>query len=598
MARITEASKQAVLNRLDAVAVMEDYLRLEKKSGRYWGLCPFHHEKTSSFTVDPDRKLYYCFGCHKGGDIISFIMEMDKLSYAETLERLARRFGIELAYEGGGDYRRDTEAEQHLEALAELYRRVAASFHHLLMEKPEGEAAKHYILDRGIHIETIKDFRLGYSPQDRSWLFGFLSKKGGFSQEFLAASGLFSKKYPKSAFFSGRLMFPITDRQGRTVAFGGRILSGDGPKYINSVETELFKKGRNLFALDCALPGIRSSKTAVLAEGYMDVLALHQAGVRNTVAPLGTAFTDEQARLLKRWADSVILMLDTDDAGQTAVAKAVLVCRKNGLACSVAIPPWKEDDAPKDPAEILQKYGAQALQNVIKNSILDYNYLLSRSRVLTNDKARRTAFLFPYLAALDSEVTRDSCIGMLADEFGVDRRAVWDDYSRYAAGEGRSGSKPELQDQGAPPVAPPRMNGELYLLTAIFLNPGFFKELRAKLGAADLEDHYAKELFIVLEEWFRTTEQPGISPPFSALEDGGLKDFVMRRSAEGAFANPEQIVHDGIARLQNRILERRRAEIVRQLRISGANGRKQDDLLAEKMYVDSELTRLNKETDE
>ena len=305
MARITEASKQAVLNRLDAVAVMEDYLRLEKKSGRYWGLCPFHHEKTSSFTVDPDRKLYYCFGCHKGGDIISFIMEMDKLSYAETLERLARRFGIELAYEGGGDYRRDTGAEQHLEALAELYRRVAASFHHLLMEKPEGEAAKHYILDRGIHIETIKDFRLGYSPQDRSWLFGFLSKKGGFSQEFLAASGLFSKKYPKSAFFSGRLMFPITDRQGRTVAFGGRILSGDGPKYINSVETELFKKGRNLFALDCALPGIRSSKTAVLAEGYMDVLALHQAGVRNTVAPLGTAFTDEQARLLKCWTPTM-----------------------------------------------------------------------------------------------------------------------------------------------------------------------------------------------------------------------------------------------------------------------------------------------------
>jgi DNA primase len=580
MARITEASKQAIFDRLDAVEVAGDYLRLEQKGGRYWGLCPFHHEKTPSFTVDPDRKLYYCFGCHKGGTIIDLIMEMDKLSFAETLERLARRFGVELIYEG--DYRRDTEKERRSEALAELYRRVALTFHHFLMETPQGAAAKQYIINREISAETINAFNLGYSPQDRSWLFGFLSKKG-FSRDFLAESGLFSQKYPGSAFFSGRLMFPITDRQGRTVAFGGRILSGDGPKYLNSAETELFKKGKNLFALDIALPGIRTSKTAVLAEGYMDVLALHQAGLRNAVAPLGTAFTDDQARLLKRWAEQVVLALDADEAGQNAAVKAVLACRRNGLACFVTVPPGGEA---KDPAEILQKNGAEALQNFVKSSILDFDYLLSKSRALNTGKSEAAVFLFPYLAALDSEVSRDSCIGLMADEFGVSSRAVREDYDRYAVGEPRKALAESVTTDD-----PPRMNGELYLMTAVFLHPDFFRGLRSKLSAEDLEDRHARELFIVLEEWFR--KQAGGDPPFSALDDRRLKDFVMKRGVEGAFSNPERIVRDSIARLRAKKLERRRKEIVRELRSPGLQGEQQGDLLAEKLSIDSELTGLD-----
>jgi DNA primase len=572
---------------------VEDYVRLEKKGGRYWGLCPFHHEKTPSFTVDPERKLYYCFGCHKGGTVVDFLMEMDKLSYVEALENLAKRFGIQLVYEAGA-WAPDTERQNRLEALAELYRRVSVSFHHLLMKKPEGEQAKNYILGRGMTLETINRFRLGYSPADRGWLFRFLSGKGGFSEEFLASSGLFSSKYPKSAFFSNRLMFPINDRRGKTVAFGGRILAGDGPKYINSSESELFKKGQNLFALDLALPELRSSKSAVIAEGYMDVLALHQAGVLNAVAPLGTALTDDQARLLKRWADTVVLMLDADEAGQKALHKAVLTCRKNGLACSVAA--FSATEA-KDPAEILHKYGAGALQNAVKSSILDFEYLLSRSKALSGDKSRSAAFLFPYLTVLDSEVSRDACIGAIADEFGVDRRAVQDDYYRYVSGSAKTGNAgvPERKDN------PPRMNGELYLLTAVFLHPRFYRELRAAFSAEEVEDFHARELFIVLEEWFRNSENGADSPQghqelFSRVTDEGLRDFLMRQGAGGAFDHPEQIVRDGIARVKSKILERRRAEITRQLRAPGIDGLRQEDLLAEKIHLDSELTRL-KEAD-
>ncbi|MDR1929422.1 MAG: DNA primase [Treponema sp.] len=587
MARFTEASKQAVIDRMDAVAVVEGYIRLEKKSGRYWGLCPFHHEKTPSFTVDPDRKLYYCFGCHKGGTIIDFIMEMDKLKFNEAVETLAKRFGVELSYEGGQTFE-DSGKKDRIDALAELYRRVSVSFHHLLTEKSDGKRALQYIMERGFTIGTIDRFRLGYAPSDRSWLFRFLTKKGGFSEDFLASSGLFSPKYPRAAFFSGRVMFPIADKGGRTVAFGGRILEGEGPKYINSSESELFKKGMNLFALDLAIPEIRRTKTVYLAEGYMDVLALHQAGITNAVAPLGTAFTDDQAKLLKRWADRVCLMLDSDTAGQTAAVKAVLCCRKNGLDCAV-VPLSGEKN--KDPADILQKNGPEALQKAAECCINDFTYLVSRSRAFT-DKSKAVAFLFPYISVLDSEVARDDCIRIMADEFGVDHQAVLDDYRR----EERGGFKAAVQEK---PEKTLRTNSELLLLAAVFTHPELFKELRTKLSVEDLDDPHAKELYIILEERFRN-DMEGLSgdPAFlNGIEEGELRDFIIRQNASGAFSKSGKILEDGIARVKARVLERRRKEIIRFLHTPDSTGMRQEDLLAEKIHIDAELMRL-KETNE
>ncbi|MDR1655599.1 MAG: DNA primase, partial [Treponema sp.] len=223
MPRIAQSTINEVNDKLDALSVMNDYLKLEKKGGRYWGLCPFHNEKTPSFTVDPDRKMYHCFGCGKGGGIISFIMEMDKLTFPETVEMLAKRFGVEIVYDKASGPVPEEGAAKKTEEFFELYRRVTLSFHHFLVEKSEGRGAYEYLLDRGISRDLIERFRLGYAPQDRRWLYGFLSKKG-YSPAFLAECGLFSEKYPQSAFFSGRLMFPIADRLMRTIAFGGRIL--------------------------------------------------------------------------------------------------------------------------------------------------------------------------------------------------------------------------------------------------------------------------------------------------------------------------------------------------------------------------------------
>jgi DNA primase len=378
---------------------------------------------------------------------------------------------------------------------------------------------------------------------------------------------------------------------------------------------------------------IRKTKTAYLAEGYMDVIALHQAGITNAVAPLGTAFTDDQARLLKRWADSIRLVFDSDEAGQAAAVKAILICRKNGLDCSMVVPGRRlpesgEDGAPlkdpsglsdpsvlKDPADILKQFGPEILQNNVKCCINDFEYLINRARSLYNTgssegKARAVAFLFPYAAALDSEVSREACLAGIADIFGVERQAVFTDYRR-----GRQDERPAV-----PPGAtagdirekPLRMNDELYLLTAVLVNHWLYPKLRSSLSIEELEDPGAKELFIALEEWFRnrnTGEEDRVQaiPPdlLSRINGDALRNFVIEQGVKGAFSsNPELLVQDSIRRIKVKRLERRQGEIVMELRkrktgheesgmpLPAFSPASPEDLLAEKVHIDAELIRL------
>jgi DNA primase len=606
MSRIAQSTIQEVERKLDALAVVEDYVRLERKGGRYWGRCPFHgggQERTPSFTVDPDKKMYYCFGCHEGGSVIKFIMEMDKLSFPEAIETLARRFGVEIIRENGVVEGEDPEKNSRIEALAELYRGVSVSFHYFLMEKSEGAAVKRYIISRGISQEMIERFKLGYSPADRFWLYSFLTKKG-FSPPLLAASGLFSEHYPQSSFFSNRLMFPISDRQGRVVAFGGRIISGEGPKYVNSRETEIYHKGQTLFAIDLALPEIRRTRTAYLAEGYMDVIALHQAGIANALAPLGTAFTDDQAKLLRRWAERINLVFDSDEAGQNAAVKAILTCRRNGLACAVAVPGGEggveghegpEGESSKDPADILKYQGPGALQKQMQCLILDFEYLIFRSKRLfdisrSEGKAKAAAFLFPYLELLDSEVSRDACFGAAADALGADRAAILNDYNRRYTGKAAS------QSEGA--GKPLRMNDELGLLTLIMVNPGLYPSFRKAIGIEEIEDTAARELFIAMEECY-VREESGADVILSRISSLPLRNFVVSKGVSQEFSgNPEQLMKDGIKRLNQKKLRRKLSELAAELHGLEHNPSVQrredrlDELLAEKMHIDAELRRL------
>ncbi|MDR3193034.1 MAG: DNA primase [Treponema sp.] len=608
MSRIARSTIQELNDRLDAVAIVGDYVRLEKKGGRWWGLCPFHNEKTPSFTVDPERKMYHCFGCGQGGGIINFVMEMDKLSFPEAVEILARRTGIEIIRENGEFEQKAPEEEGKKEELAELFRRVSVTFHYFLMEKDEGSLAKQYIISRGINQGMVERFRLGYAPADRNWLFNFLSKKG-YSPRFLAGTGLFSERYPQWSFFSHRLMFPIADRQGKTVAFGGRILEGEGPKYLNSRESELYKKGQTLFAIDLALPEIRKTREVYLAEGYMDVIALHQAGISNAVAPLGTAFTDDQAKLLRRWAEKIYLVFDSDQAGQTAAVKGILTCRRNGLSCAVVVPGGESgtEGEFKDPADILRYQGQGVLQDRMKCFMIDFNYLISRSRSLydisaAEGKAKAVAFLFPYLETLDSDVSRDSCIGAVAAAFGADRTAILSDYNRRRSGEKANPQVVRMEKTV-------RANDELYLLSIVLVNFHLYPNFRKAVSINELEDSAAKELFIAMEESYMN-EESGVDDLMARIPSPALRQYVAEKGTSKEFLNdPEQLVKDGIKKIQQKKLKRRLSEIVAELHNleSPAGGKELpgeaapggvrtdsriEELLVEKMHIDTELRRL------
>ena len=600
---ISQSSIQELVDRLDAVRIVSDYVHLEKRGGRFWACCPFHQEKTGSFTVNPDLKTYYCFGCHKGGTMINFVMEMDKINFPEAVEVLAKKFAVELVYENSsGSSGEDELKKTKKEELFELYRRMAGTFHHFLLKKEEAEAVKQYIISRGINIEMIEQFSLGYSPFDRYWLHKFLLQKG-YSKEFLASSGLFSSHHEQIALFSGRLMFPIADWQGRNVAFGGRSLPAPDkteersvPKYINSPELGIYRKRETLYAINLALNEIRKTKIAYIAEGYMDVIALHQAGITNAIAPLGTAFTDEQAKLLKRWAEKLIFFFDTDEAGQTASLKAIYTCLKNNISCAI-VDTSTDNGNSKDPADILLRNGPEVLQKKAKRFITDFDYLLFRAKAF-HDKAQAVEFLFPYLDLLASGVARDSCIELASDAFGLLPEIIAEDYRKHAeTKEEIFRKKEEIASSSI------TLSGELSLLLAVAVNyaalegKNLFPKFRTALEISEIEDQNAKELFIALEECIRYGEK-SMDELLARISSPELGKLLIKCSATGEFfINPELFVADGIKNIKEKRLKRKQEEIIVKLRLLKKNNdpeknMEEKDLLAEKKRIDDEMIIL------
>jgi DNA primase len=611
MALISKLTIQEVNNRLDAIAIVGDYVNLEKKSGRWWGKCPFHsggQEKTPSFKVDPDFKTYHCFGCAKGGSVISFVMEMENITYPEAIKNLAHKIGVEIIYEESSE--KDIEDSSVKEELFELYSRTTVTFRHFLCEKNEGQNALKYLESRGISKEMIEQFQLGFAPADRNFLHNFLKKKG-YSNEFLEKSGLFSARYKEIPLFSNRIMFPITDKQGKIAAFGGRAMPGalqsDGnepPKYINSPETEIYKKGQTLFAINHAKVEMRKAKCAFLAEGYTDVIALHQAGAANSVAPLGTAFTDEQAKFLSRWIDKLVLFFDDDEAGQNAAYKAIITCRKNGLSCDLV----RHQEALeketgeikkfKDPAEILQKFGPNILKNILNYTINDSEYLISLgiSRIRQGDSKNQAAeFLFPYLDALDSEVERNDCISIIADAIRIDRNAVLKDYSNWK----KEGSKSRTEEKQTSAFTEIRRNAEIVLLSVVAANIELYPEFRAALEIKEIDDPAAKELFIALEECFQHGEN-NFDFLLARIKNEPLKKFIISHGDSPEFkgsaeVDPRRLMEDGIKKIRIKSLDKRLDEIGAQLREierGKVSEYTDEELLSEKKTIDLQIREL------
>lgn len=579
--RIPESVINEISDRLSMVDIVGSYVRLERRGNRYWGLCPFHSEKTPSFTLLPDLKGYHCFGCQKGGSMFSFIQEIENVSFPEAVEMLAEKAGVEIpkAAETGEDRKRA--------ALTELYSRVAGSFNYLLINSDAASNAREYLDSRGITSDIIEEFQLGYAPADRYWLHKFLKAKN-YSEGFLAESGLFSRNYPQVTLFSNRIMFPIRNLRGEAIAFGGRIASGDGPKYINSPDTAIFSKSRNLYGLYNSLPSVRKSRNFIVAEGYLDVIAFHRAGITTSVAPLGTALTDQQVQMLKRYAGEGMLVFDGDDAGVQAAERGLAVCEKAGVDCSVIALP-----VDRDPAEIVEKDGPEALKNLLKFPINGFTFVVQNA-IKSADVSKATGkekvvrHILPFLDEVQSEVRRETYIHEVADALQVDPNSVQRDINRL-----RTRRNVQIQEENTQKNL--RMTPDLYLMLAVAANFHMFKEVRSAIDRRDLSDEAARTLFVALEETFRN-EENSLDSILSRIDDDSVRTALMERTASGEFAeNFEEVIRDSVDKIRERSMIERRAALqqkIRSLEKSGGSAVDIRNLLEEKMFLDTELEKI------
>lgn len=425
--------------------IAPSYVNLRRRGKNLVGLCPFHNEKNPSFCVYPENNSFYCFGCNKGGDIISFIMGVENLDFAEAVKFLAQRAGMALPEEGA-----DLSMSRLRTRILEINRESGRFFFGVL-STPEGKPGLDYLKRRGLDPKTIRHFGLGYAPDSGFALVNHL-KKLGFSQEELLQSDMVRRSQKGNLYdrYRGRVMFPIFDLRGNVVAFGGRILTDEKPKYLNTSDTPVYHKSSGLFAMNFAKDS--GSRQLILAEGYMDVIALHRAGFTNAIASLGTSLTEEQARVIRRYADEAVICYDSDEAGRRATQRAIPILKNAGLLVRVITVPGG-----KDPDEFFRadpQDGPLRFKKLIQESGNDTEYRLSVTRdkydLSTEDGKKRylQEAVVQVLAPIRDSIERDVYAGKLAEETGVGKESILASARRAAAIQGKQRRKEELKAQG------------------------------------------------------------------------------------------------------------------------------------------------------
>lgn len=486
----------------DIVDVISGYVRLQKKGSSYFGLCPFHNEKSPSFSVSGIKQMYYCFGCGAGGNVITFLMEYENAGFQEAVKMLADRAGIKLPEM---EYSEEARRKESRRAKLLEINKEAAKYFYYMLRSPKGKVGYQYLAKRELSDETMKKFGLGYADGAGSDLTAYLRSKG-YEDELIKESGLigFDEKRGMHDKFWNRVMFPIQDSNHRVIGFGGRVMGDAKPKYLNSPETMIFDKSRNLYGLNFA----RTSRKGniILCEGYMDVIAMHQAGFTQAVASLGTAFTTGQASLLRRYTEEVLLAYDSDGAGVNAALRAIGILKESGLRGRVInMQPYK------DPDEFMKNLGAEVFQERIdqaENSfffelrILEQNYNM-------NDPESKTAFhreIAKKLCSFEEEVERENYIESVAEKYHIGFDNLRKLVSGYAARTGLvqpvTRPKPTVTKKDTPEENTKK--SQRLLLTWITEEPEIYLKIKPYIGAEDFTEelyrNVAKRLFEDLDQ--------------------------------------------------------------------------------------------------
>ncbi|WP_227934943.1 DNA primase [Alkalihalobacillus deserti] len=497
--RIPDEQVEHIRRSADIVEVISDYVQLKKQGRQYIGLCPFHGEKSPSFSVSSEKQLYHCFGCGAGGNVFSFLMELEGLTFIESVRKLGTKLNIDLPEEANSER---TTADGPHETMRTAHELAAKLYYHVLTLTEQGAEGREYVEKRGFTREQIEQFQIGFAPDRWDSLTTILDKRE-YSLDLMVEAGLLVERESKDGYFDrfrNRLMFPIWDGQGKVIAFGGRTISDEKPKYLNSADTPVFHKGQTLYGLHLARPSIRKEGSVILFEGYVDVIAAWGAGLSNTVATLGTALTEEQGRIIRRNAETVTICYDSDNAGINAAFKSASILKQAGCIIKVA-------DMPEgmDPDDYIRTYGADRFKSDVIGASLTFMSFkmryLRRGKNLTNE-AERMRYIEEVLleiSMLSRAVERDHYLRQIAEEFSLSLEALKQELHQNIRANKKE-SQYSSNDKPAPTrkiietkrLLPAYHNAERYLLAHMMRDVQVADVVLERIGGAfNIDEHQA-----------------------------------------------------------------------------------------------------------
>ena len=506
MPRYSDETIEEVRQANDIVDVISQYVHLKRSGRNFFGLCPFHNEKSPSFSVSPDKQIFHCFGCGVGGNVFTFLTKIEGINFVDAVQTLAERANIQLpTFENNVD-----KAKEELKERVYKVNEFTAQYYHENLYKPTAKIAQDYVKKRQLSNETLKSFRIGFSGKFNE-LYQAL-KKEGFEDPEILESGLVNKNENGTYIdrYRNRLMFPICDGRGRVIAFGGRVLDDSKPKYINSPENIVFSKGRNLFGLNVAKKSKEIKKKLLIVEGYMDVISLHQRGIKNVVAPLGTALTQQQGWLLRRTSEQIILSFDSDEAGLNAKIRAIEILQNMGCDIRVLML-----EGAKDPDEFIVKYGNARFKNAVDKalSIVEFKVrLLKRNLDLNNtsDKIKFLNEIAKLISKIDNNIEKEVYIEKIAKEYEISKEAIYAEVNKLSYDKNQSEkilekSKPVVRHikenkEQVPETIKRRENTVLAILLNGDLN--IFQIIKQNIKLEDFKDETNKEIVKKLYEEF------------------------------------------------------------------------------------------------
>ena len=552
---------EEVRSRNDIVDVISTYVKLQKKGSSYFGLCPFHNEKSPSFSVSRQKQMYYCFGCGAGGNVFTFLMEYENYTFVEALKYLADRAGVELPEE---EYSREAKERADTRAILLEINKAAAQYYYIQLKSSRGAVGLEYFKKRKLSDETIKAFGLGYSNKYSDDLYRYLKSKG-YKDDMIAKAGLISIDEKNGVYdkFWNRVMFPIMDVNSRVIGFGGRVMGDAKPKYLNSPETMIFDKSRNLYGLNRAR---RTKKPYfLLCEGYMDVISLHQAGFSGAVASLGTAFTEQQANLLRRYTDEIYLTYDSDEAGVKAALRAIPILRRAGITGRVVhMEPYK------DPDEFIKGLGSDAFEERLEQAQNSFFFEVDVLRKQHNlsDPEEKTKFVHGMarkLLVFEDKVQRDSYLEALSAKYSVPKEDLRSLVIRYSnmEPEGYREVMEERHEQSRRKAIRKDPEGMAYtyrlFLSWLIEQPALYEQVKHIVHVEDfLEEPYRQVAGLLYEQLERGQAEPAqIISRFEDVEEQRMVAGMFQTTLSAKMDNreKEKAVNELIHRIKERSIE-------------------------------------------